>query len=909
MASTTSPSTTTSRPYAGKAHEYVPEFSNKASEYKEYKKRVLLYKKKMSLAGRAKETAFNIIAALTGRAWDAREDLQMADLEAETGVATLLKGLDSVFKYDAITELRNDFERVHFERALRKLESHSVNLPDKVIGWFFLRRAGLKQDQRQMVMSTLSVEKLNMETARKALNFAIEQDSAPEVATAYNAKNARNKESIYYEDDEMQPPDYYNDLGYDNALDEGYYMDDDAAYWDEDDDEADAAYTAEDAAAECDEVFAAYVEARQRMNQMRLSRGYYPVVAMVPGGQNTSKGQQKGKRPIKGSKSKGKTQMKQAPRTPNPRARGKTALGSVTCLRCGQAGHYAKNCPQSSTKRKADGPADSDAMVHMVANDDNDVQQINMHEDDGEESEPDDTGIWDCGAASVLLTKMQLKKYLKMLLMAGYDIYNIKVTIDYSEKKIKWGEGEWKVAPLGPKGEYVLHLAEHIVHLRDAPVKETLVPEDFYDHVQLETEYNIMDLIQEMEEINMIDENAPMETSPARARTTPRDTASPHSLTDLNLDKIKDIEPPILVNSDGIAPVPYQLDGNAPMVDEKIKEHRMKKVPLGADEKNEQTSPTSDSQPPKKIKLDESVQNLKKLTGNKLRSMTHKLEQKVKENDKIFMACTKDVDAKRFSLEEGWDFTQAKCRKAFINKLVTEEPDSVLLSRVCRLWSVLQELNIAQSEEYRAELQRQRQENHDTILTFVAIVYEIQRRNGRDATVEHPWRAKSWRTKAFNKMIGYDCYVDQCCYKLAMPDVDGVMLAENYPPKLAAKLAEALVTQVNHWDDVNAAEELNEVYNKLRRQVGNRPFEYVQRLHKNTGHISNDTLHRMLEEIQATENVLTAAKNYVCPTCYARKRLAQAASQLRWTATGFNVKNHLFNYENLKRLLQRERES
>ena len=135
----------------------------------------------------------------------------------------------------------------------------------------------------------------------------------------------------------------------------------------------------------------------------------------------------------------------------------------------------------------------------------------------------------------------------------------------------------------------------------------------------------------------------------------------------------------------------------------------------------------------------------------------------------------KDVDAKRFSLEEGWDFTQAKCRKAFINKLVTEEPDSVLLSRVCRLWSVLQELNIAQSEEYRAELQRQRQENHDTILTFVAIVYEIQRRNGRDATVEHPWRAKSWRTKAFNKMIGYDCYVDQCCYKLAMPDVDGVM--------------------------------------------------------------------------------------------------------------------------------------
>lgn len=37
---------------------------------------------------------------------------------------------------------------------------------------------------------------------------------------------------------------------------------------------------------------------------------------------------------------------------------------------------------------------------------------------------------------------------------------------------------------------------------------------------------------------------------------------------------------------------------------------------------------------------------------------------------------------------------------------------------------------------------------------------------------------------------------------------------ENYPPKLAAKLAEALVTQVNHWDDVMAAEEIERSYNE-----------------------------------------------------------------------------------------------
>ena len=77
-------------------------------------------------------------------------------------------------------------------------------------------------------------------------------------------------------------------------------------------------------------------------------------------------------------------------------------------------------------------------------------------------------------------------------------------------------------------------------------------------------------------------------------------------------------------------------------------------------------------------------------------------------------------------------------------------------------------------------------------------------------------------------------------------------LVENYPPLLAAKLAEAL------GDDIHAAE-MEDAYNKsdavqgeelspevsvpepvqknreLRRQVGNRPFEYVQRLHKNLG--------------------------------------------------------------------------
>ena len=189
-----------------------------------------------------------------------------------------------------------------------------MKLPDKVIGWFYLRRAGLKQDQRQMVMKTLSVEKLNLETVRMGLNFVSGQDSTPEVSAGYPSKAGRNKDSI--EADYEHQQNYDIEADFDDAFDESYFHDDDAAYWDDDyEEETETAYAAEEMSAECDEVFAAYVEARQRMNQIRPARGFYPVMAVVPG-QNTSKGQSKGNKFSNGSKAKGKAPMKRMPKPP-----------------------------------------------------------------------------------------------------------------------------------------------------------------------------------------------------------------------------------------------------------------------------------------------------------------------------------------------------------------------------------------------------------------------------------------------------------------------------------------------------------------------------------------------------------------------------------------------------------------
>ena len=211
----------------------------------------------------------------------------------------------------------------------------------------------------------------------------------------------------------------------------------------------------------------------------------------------------------------------------------------------------------------------------MIQVEDSNVEPIHMNQDDGEESELDDTGIWDCSAASVLVSRMQIKKYLRSLLMIDFDVHQINtkgfkfgngnrdktslcvllptwfqgirrdipvyvitgkvsfllgrplmeklnVSIDYADKMIKWGGGEWRPAPLGPKGEYVLHLAENAAAMLDAPIAETLVPEDFYDHVQLERERYIMDMIQDLGEINNVedadDDEVQPETSQSKLR-------------------------------------------------------------------------------------------------------------------------------------------------------------------------------------------------------------------------------------------------------------------------------------------------------------------------------------------------------------------------------------------------------
>ena len=944
-------------PYAGKAHEHIPEFSGKAVDYKEYRKRLTLYEKKMSLAKRENETVFNVLGSLKGRAWDACEDLQMDELEAADGMQKILSRLDGVFKYDAITELPTDFENFFFgmhrkrsetiqdytaifERNLRKLAAHGVVLPDKVVGWYFLRKANLTNAQKQMIMSTITAATLSLETVRRAVNFVIGQDQTPETLAAPAPSAGRwKRDSIYAaaEDEPWDDADWEDDqIAWEDE--EAWLAEDEGApYYEE---ETDQILAADDAAAEYDDIMANYVEARQRVNQLKLSRGYFPVVAMVDQQRPFSKGSGK-QRPQKG-KNKGKKSGgggKQSSKGSTVKAGGKSALGANKCLRCGRAGHNTDSCPVAA-KRKAETDL---ADINMVA-DVTESEPINIADDDGVESEPDDTAMFDNGAASVLTGRQQLLKYLKVLMMKGYNVHEIPVwrctkgfrfgngnkdvtnlcalvptffkglrrdilmyiingqapcllgrpalaafgiTINHKACTVAWDDQmKFEKAILGPKGEFIVHLAEDFekIHSEDKRPDQVFLPDDFDGHV---FEQVPLQRILQAEDMALMIGDARSEFN-----------EQPQSIcgSEFHKEAIHVVEKVFTFEENGEM-IPYdvppemtaevedsQMNSNDKPKDELSVENFSEVTALTTEVTSPSTRPTdSISSSPMSHEFDDS--EMSRLTPAKLRKLTYETAAYVKEIHNLFEDA-KTIESKgqkprskpfviwevfagegrvtatanrrrnckgvRFSLQDGWDFRLPAHRKAFIKKLVDEEPDAVLISPPCKLWSQLQELSCAKNPGYRESLERDRQEDHDTILTFTAIVYEIQRRNGREALSEHPFLSKAWKTKAFNKMKGYDAYVDQCQYDLTMPNDDGEVcpvlkptnfrvtgdhiriklerwcpgdhwhtplegsvpglgprskLAENYPQELATQIVTAIVQQLQMNDAIFAAED------------------------------------------------------------------------------------------------------
>ena len=269
---------------------------------------------------------------------------------------------------------------------------------------------------------------------------------------------------------------------------------------------------------EYDEVYASYTDAKARLNNMRMSRGFYPVVALVDkgGGSTTSRSPSSspgrgGKKGVRGKgKFRGASKGKQSPAMPKgstARARGDAAGGRNICLRCGQSGHWARNCPQAGDKkRKVEEKQDEIMMVGP--------ETYDLADSDDESC---GTAVQDGGASSVLGSRKAVRKYLLYLLECGYDLTRMRsylcrkgfrfgnsaterthmcvllpmvvagrkvevltyviqggapllfgrpllarlgVMVDYENNRMRCKDGPWKDIPLGPKGEHLLNLVD-----------------------------------------------------------------------------------------------------------------------------------------------------------------------------------------------------------------------------------------------------------------------------------------------------------------------------------------------------------------------------------------------------------------------------------------------------------------
>ena len=145
-----------------------------------------------------------------------------------------------------------------------------------------------------------------------------------------------------------------DDEGYDDSWWESF--DADAAYYQEEPDEHGHGIDPE----EYDEAYASYVDAHKCFNDLKLSRGFLPVVALQDSGPSSSStsSQKPFKGMGKGKKGKGKGTGKSStyrydrpPAKPtDPKGRARAALAPA-CMRCGSTSHKTAQCTQTSSIR------------------------------------------------------------------------------------------------------------------------------------------------------------------------------------------------------------------------------------------------------------------------------------------------------------------------------------------------------------------------------------------------------------------------------------------------------------------------------------------------------------------------------------------------------------------------------
>eukprot|EP00435_Cladocopium_sp_Y103_P034798 s485_g9.t1 len=98
---------------------FIPLFSNKPQDYKEWRMRIKLHQKKLEIQKKNKEATLNLLTSLTGVSWRQVEHMVDKLAEEEDGFDKVLAQLDKCFKYDDRVEMPRALERF-FYGAVRR---------------------------------------------------------------------------------------------------------------------------------------------------------------------------------------------------------------------------------------------------------------------------------------------------------------------------------------------------------------------------------------------------------------------------------------------------------------------------------------------------------------------------------------------------------------------------------------------------------------------------------------------------------------------------------------------------------------------------------------------------------------------------------------------------------------------
>ena len=814
---------------------FIPLFNNNPKDYKEWRSRITLYGKKMTLQSKYKEATINLLTSLSGVAWRQVEHSVEKLSDDATGFEKTLQILDAAFKYDSRVEapraLENFFYNTsrrpeqtllsycteHRER-LREVEKHGIKVADSINGWLLLRRANLTAEQRQLVLAQCG-EDTKVLKVEEVLYFLFGQDyktkswSRPQQSwNRYKPQRAyAAEEHDIPEDDEAYLQDDFIESPYVSDPNETMYYEYEESYdFEPYEEEAyetyDQSFTEEDEPdAEMEEAYSTYLDARKRFAEIRASRGYWPVVAAPPDGASTTaspptpltsspttkgKGKNKGKGKSYGrGKGRGAGQRPQAPRQGGKLGSRTSAAGyNLTCLKCGQPGHWAAQCPMGnspssrSTTTSPSKKARTDGQAMMAI---------------GYVDKPKDVttirATIDTGASSVVIGHNPLMRVIEQLLQDGVPLDELRfrpankvfhfggdassvaswsvhlpvkingkngliqtftvdgntpfligrpilqffaVKIDYQTDAISLENGDWTPAIRGPRGEYLLQLNQ-----LDSPWTSSNV------HFDLMTD----------ETAEQIDERVGDDVATLQAYLESTQRTGPPELT-FNVDEPDLEQDPGQQDQQELSGSPMDYAEDQTAVYRNITGKLMNTLHCQhtlARARQRQTIEQALRAHQRGTLMTWEVYSGKGNLAQAFRQLGHEVLV--------------------FDLHNGWDFTNAQHRQEFFELQRRCGPHFIWLAPPCTKWSPLQLLNVKDDARWEVlQCERDYEEHHH--LRFTAKVFKQQLDTQSHAGVEQPKRAHSWKTKTFEKLDNkwFKADFDQCALGAWLPDENSI---------------------------------------------------------------------------------------------------------------------------------------